>query len=116
MLLDFLPYISQFFDEATFCITGYTASESLRTAHAALSPITVHNVRKQLSFGNICKAITYLSKSPHDPLLQINLQHMCCRVLLNLIDCIKAKDQENAHVNTAIPYKYMIVILSKQIC
>ena len=99
LIIDFLPYISQFFDETTFCSTGYTASESLRTSACSIVADYVHNIRKQLSYEDICKAITYFSKSLHDPLLHINLQHMCCRVLLNLIDCIKSKDQENAHVN-----------------
>jgi hypothetical protein len=58
----------------------------------------VHHVRKQLNYSDLCKAITYFSKSLHDPLLHINLQHMCCRVLLNLIDCIKSKEPENIHV------------------
>ena len=38
----------------------------------------------------------YFARSLHDPLLYINLQHMCCRVLLNLIECVKAKE---AHEN-----------------
>lgn len=93
-----MPYINQFFDETTFCSTGYTSSESLKTSACSIVADYVHNVRKQLTYSDICKAITYFSKSLHDPLLHINLQHMCCRVLLNLIDCIKAKDTEESHV------------------
>ena len=96
--LEFLLYINQFFDETTFCSTGYTASESLRTSACSIVADYVHNVRKQLTFLDLCKAITYFSKSLHDPLLNISLQHMCCRVLLSLIECIKAKDPENLYV------------------
>ena len=94
-----MPYITQFFDETTFCSTGYTASESLRPNASSIVADLVHNVRKQLSYPELCKAITYFSKSLHDPLLYINLQHMCCRVLLSLIECVKFKDQENVNVS-----------------
>ena len=97
-ILEFLPHISQFFDESTFCSTGYTASESLRSNASSIVADLVHNVRKQLTPSELCKAITYFSKSLHDPLLYINLQHMCCRVLLSLIECVKIKDQENINV------------------
>lgn len=93
-----MPYLNQFFDETTFCSTGYTASESLRTSACSIVVDYVHNVRKQLSYPDLCKALNYFSKSLHDPLLHINLQQMCCRVLLTLIDCIKAKDPDNLFV------------------
>lgn len=95
---EFLPYIAQFFDESTFCSTGYTASELLRSSACSIVVDLVHNVRKQLSYTDLCKAITYFSKSIHDPLLYISIQQMCCRVLFGLIECIKAKEQENINV------------------
>ena len=98
--LEFMPYIGLFFDEATFCGTGYTASELLRSNACSMVADFVHNVRKQLNHADLCKAITFFSKSLHDPLLYTNMQHMCCRVLINLIDCIKARDQENTSIST----------------
>ena len=95
-----MPYIGLFFDEATFCGTGYTASELLRSNACSMVADFVHNVRKQLTHADLCKAITFFSKSLHDPLLFTNMQHMCCRVLINLIDCIKARDQENTAIST----------------
>ena len=95
-----MPYIGLFFDEATFCGTGYTASEQLRSNACSMVADFVHNVRKQLSHADLCKAVTFFSKSLHDPLLYTNMQHMCCRVLINLIDCIKARDQENPSIST----------------
>lgn len=96
---EFLPYITQFFDESTFCSTGYTASELLRSSACSIVVELVHNVRKQLNYNDLCKAITYFSKSIHDPFLYISLQQTCCRVLFSLIECVKAKEQENINVS-----------------
>jgi transformation/transcription domain-associated protein len=107
----FLPYISQFFDETLFCGTGYTASESLRTSTCSMIADYVHSVRKQLSYAELCKAITYFSKCLHDPLLHTNLQNMCCRVLLGLIDCVRAKEQENNGARDMILKLLEVIVL-----
>ena len=110
----FMAHVNLFFDEATFCGTGYTASESLRSSACSMIADFVHNVRKQLTYSDLCKAVTFFSKSLHDPLLHTNLQHMCCRVLLNLIDCIKAKEQESGSIGSRdFILKLMQVIVLK---
>lgn len=108
-----MPYITLFFDDATFCGTGYTASESLRSNACSIVADLVHNVGRQLPYNDLCKAITYFSKSLHDPLLNINLQQMCCRVLLSLIDCIKQKEQESNVNARSLTLKLLQVIVLK---
>jgi transformation/transcription domain-associated protein len=104
---EFLPHIGQFFDETFFCSSGYTASESLRSNAASIVAELVHNARKQLTYQEICKAFTYFSKSLHDPLLHINLQHMCCKVLLSLIESVKSKENEP----TVNPREFILKLL-----
>ncbi|CAF0709284.1 unnamed protein product [Brachionus calyciflorus] len=90
--LKFLPYLSDLFDESLFCSSGYTAAESLKSSACSVVSDLVHHVRKELSYQDLCKAIQYFSKGIHDPLLNINLQHMCCKVLLSLTETIRAKE------------------------
>jgi transformation/transcription domain-associated protein len=107
----FSPFIDQFFDETLFCGTGYTASESLRTSTCSMVADYVHSVRKSLNYAELCKAITYFSKCLHDTLLHTNLQNMCCRVLLGLIDCVRAKEQDNSGARDMILKLLEVIVL-----
>jgi transformation/transcription domain-associated protein len=104
VLLEFLPFINIFFDELIICSNGFTASESLKSNACSIVADLIHNIRKQLNFEDLCKSINYFTKCLHDPMMYTNIQHMCCRVLLSLVDCIKAKEHENS--NVIINYKY----------
>ena len=102
-----MPHLSELFDESLFCSSGYTASESLRSSAYSVVSDLVHHVRKELSYEDLCKAIQYISKGIHDPSLNINLQHMCCKVLLSLMETIR-KDVE---IRNYIFYRKMIILI-----
>jgi transformation/transcription domain-associated protein len=127
----FLPYMSRFFSDENLLFNSDTTSsssllnggggpnsasfsstnsfDSLRSNACSIVADLVHNVRKQLSYKELCQAINYFTKCLHDPQMYINIQHMCCRVLLGLVDCIKSKEQENSNV-----IFYFLVYFSKK--
>lgn len=49
----------------------------------------MHHVRQQLSLDVSAKAIILFSKNVHDDTLTANIQTMSCKLLLNLVDCIR---------------------------
>jgi hypothetical protein len=98
-----LPYIDLFFDDKIFSSTGYTARECLKTITCNILADYIHNVRKNLSYTDIFKSINYFSKYLLDASLPVNIHHACCRILLSLLDVIKAKQQVQAQQPSETP-------------
>lgn len=65
----------------------------------------VHHVRQSLPMSELSMAVNLFSKNVHDESLLSSIQTMSCKLLLNLVDCIRQKsEQENGNVRTA-PFK-----------
>ncbi|BFZ01386.1 hypothetical protein BsWGS_04423 [Bradybaena similaris] len=94
----FVPVIENLFDENILIGSGWTTHESLRPlAYSTLADL-VHHVRNNLSLRDLSLAVNLFSKNVHDDSLPSSIQTMSCKLLLNLVDCIRTKsDQENGN-------------------
>lgn len=70
-------------------------------AYSTLADL-VHHVRSALPLADLSLAVNLFSKNVHDELLPSSIQTMSCKLLLNLVECIQLKsEQENGNVSTA---------------
>lgn len=94
----FVGCIEQLFDENILIGTGWTAYESLRPlAYSTLADL-VHHVRQHLPLRDLAAAVAVFSKNVHDESLPTSIQTMSCKLLLNLVECIRTRsDQESGN-------------------
>ncbi|KAH6938474.1 hypothetical protein HPB50_009621 [Hyalomma asiaticum] len=90
--------MEQLFDENILIGSGWTAYESLRPlAYSTLADL-VHHVRQHLPLNNLSSAVAVFSRNVHDESLPASIQTMSCKLLLNLVECIRTRsDQENGN-------------------
>lgn len=90
-----MPHIDRLFDESLLFGRGWTAHETLRPlAYSTLADL-VHHVRQQLDMGALTRAVHLFSKNIHDETLPTSIQTMSCKLLLNLVDCIRTRSDSN---------------------
>lgn len=94
----FIPCMDKLFDESILIGSGYTARETLRPlAYSTLADL-VHHVRQNLPLSDLSLAVQLFAKNIDDESLPSNIQTMSCKLLLNLVDCIRSKsEQENGN-------------------
>uniref|UniRef100_A0A4W5LXP4 Transformation/transcription domain-associated protein n=1 Tax=Hucho hucho TaxID=62062 RepID=A0A4W5LXP4_9TELE len=92
----FIPCMDKLFDESILIGSGYTARETLRPlAYSTLADL-VHHVRQNLPLTDLSLAVQLFAKNIDDESLPSSIQTMSCKLLLNLVDCIRSKsEQEN---------------------
>ncbi|XP_055697058.1 transcription-associated protein 1 isoform X2 [Phlebotomus papatasi] len=87
----FVGLMDKLFNEDLLLGRGYTTHESLRPlAYSTLADLT-HHVRQNLSLPVLAKAVHLFSKNVHDESLPTSIQTMSCKLLLNLVDCIRQR-------------------------
>ncbi|XP_058465654.1 transcription-associated protein 1 isoform X1 [Malaya genurostris] len=87
----FVSSIDKLFDEDVLLGKGWTTHESLRPlAYSTLADL-VHHVRQHLSLPALAKAVYLFAKNVHDESLPTSIQTMSCKLLLNLVECIRIK-------------------------
>ncbi|KAF5284945.1 hypothetical protein FQA39_LY16900 [Lamprigera yunnana] len=93
----FVSHMDKLFDENILLGGGWTTYESLRPlAYSTLADL-VHHVRQQLPLSDLAKAVHLFSKNVHDDSLLPTIQTMSCKLLLNLVDCIRIRaEAENS--------------------
>ncbi len=93
--IKFVPYMEKLFDESVLLGRGWTTHESLRPlAYSTLADL-VHHVRQHLQHSDLARAVQLFSRNVHDESLPTSIQTMSCKLLLNLVECIRARsDQE----------------------
>lgn len=92
----FINSIDLLFDEDLLLGRGYTSHESLRPlAYSTLADL-VHHVRQQLKLDILTKAVYLFSKNVHDESLPTSIQTMSCKLLLNLVDCIRIQRNDDS--------------------
>ena len=73
-------------------------------AYSTLADL-VHHVRQNLSLADLALAVNLFSKNVHDESLPSSIQTMSCKLLLNLVECIRSKsDAESGNVRGNIPF------------
>ncbi|KAK2866294.1 hypothetical protein Q7C36_002350 [Tachysurus vachellii] len=94
----FIPCMDKLFDESILIGSGYTARETLRPlAYSTLADL-VHHVRQNLALTDLSLAVQLFAKNIDDESLPSSIQTMSCKLLLNLVDCIRSKsEQENGN-------------------
>ncbi|KAK2564815.1 Transformation/transcription domain-associated protein [Acropora cervicornis] len=79
---------------ATDLRNSWTTNESLRPlAYSTLADL-VHHVRTHLPLPHLSLAVHMFSKNVHDDSLLVSIQTMSCKLLLNLVECIRQKSDE----------------------
>ncbi|KAM4023906.1 transformation/transcription domain-associated protein [Anomaloglossus baeobatrachus] len=94
----FIPCMDKLFDESILIGSGYTARETLRPlAYSTLADL-VHHVRQHLPLNELSLAVQLFAKNIDDESIPSSIQTMSCKLLLNLVDCIRSKsEQENGN-------------------
>ncbi|XP_049868860.1 transcription-associated protein 1 isoform X2 [Pectinophora gossypiella] len=102
--LKFVPYMERLFDEDVLLGDGWTVHETLRPlAYSTLADL-VHHVRQHLPLTDLAIAAHLFSKNVHDESLPTSIQTMSCKLLLNLVDCIRQRSEsEGAAASGAQP-------------
>ncbi|XP_071454988.1 transformation/transcription domain-associated protein [Hetaerina americana] len=94
--IKFVPFMERLFDERVLLGRGWTTHESLRPlAYSTLADL-VHHVRQHLPLSDLARAVHLFSKNVHDESLPTSIQTMSCKLLLNLVDCIRQKSEAEA--------------------
>ncbi|KAJ0181684.1 hypothetical protein K1T71_002406 [Dendrolimus kikuchii] len=94
--LKFVPYMERLFDEDVLLGGGWTVHESLRPlAYSTLADL-VHHVRQHLPLTDLAIAAHLFSKNVHDESLPTSIQTMSCKLLLNLVDCIRQRSESES--------------------
>ena len=53
----------------------------------------MHHVRQHLPLNDLSLAVNLFSKNVHDESLPSSIQTMSCKLLLNLVECIRQKSE-----------------------
>ncbi|XP_058123036.1 transcription-associated protein 1 [Anopheles ziemanni] len=89
----FVPMIEKLFDDDVLLGKGWTTYENLRPlAYSTLADL-VHHIRQQLNLQALSKAVHLFAKNIHDESLPTTIQTMSCKLLLNLVECIRLKSE-----------------------
>ncbi|XP_055838887.1 transcription-associated protein 1 isoform X2 [Episyrphus balteatus] len=92
--LKFIPYIDRMFDEDLLIGKGVTLDSIRPLAYSTLADLA-HHVRENLSLKALAKAANLFSKNVHDESLATGIQTMSCKLLMNLVDCIRQHSESD---------------------
>ncbi|XP_034936834.1 transformation/transcription domain-associated protein [Chelonus insularis] len=110
----FVPHMERLFDEQVLLGNGWTTHESLRPlAYSTLADL-VHHVRTLLPLSDLARAVHLFSKNVHDQSLPTTIQTMSCKLLLNLVECIRQRsDAENSNQGRELLMRMLEVFVLK---
>ena len=109
----FVPLMDKLFDENILLGKGWTTYETLRPlAYSTLADL-VHHVRQQLPLADLSRAVQLSSKNVHDESLPTSIQTMSCKLLLNLVECIRLRSESEGGNGKELLVKMMEVFVLK---
>ncbi|CAH1788418.1 unnamed protein product [Owenia fusiformis] len=109
----FVPHIDKLFDENILIGSGWTTHESLRPlAYSTLADL-VHHVRQSLPLNELSMAVNLFSKNVHDETLPSNIQTMSCKLLLNLVECIGQRSEQETGNGRELLMRMLVVFVMK---
>ena len=109
----FVPLMEKLFDENILLGTGWTTHESLRPlAYSTLADL-VHHVRQLLPLSDLTRAVQLFSRNVHDESLPTSIQTMSCKLLLNLVECIRTRSEHEGTNGRALLMRMMEVFVLK---
>ncbi|XP_078728881.1 transformation/transcription domain-associated protein isoform X3 [Lampetra fluviatilis] len=90
----FIPQMDKLFDESILIGSGYTVRETLRPlAYSTLADL-VHHVRQHLPLSELALAVRLFSRNIDDETLPSSIQTVSCKLLLNLVECIRSRSEQ----------------------
>ena len=95
----FISCIDQLFDENLLIGSGWTTRETVRSLAYSILADLVHHIRTQLSLQQLSLAVQVFSKNVHDDSLPVSIQTMSCKLILNLVECIRQKAEQDPSVS-----------------
>ncbi|XP_038044323.1 transformation/transcription domain-associated protein-like isoform X2 [Patiria miniata] len=108
----FVPTIDKLFDEAILVGSGTTSKESLRPLAYSTLADSVHHLRQHLPLQHLSMAVHLFSKNVHDDSLPCNIQTVSCKLLLNLVECIRQKsEQDGANAREILMHMLQVFVL-----
>ena len=90
----FISSIDQLFDENLLIGSGWTTRETIRSLAYSILADLVHHIRTHLPLSHLSLAVHLFSKNVHDDTLPVSIQTMSCKLLLNLVECIRQKAEQ----------------------
>ena len=80
--------------------SGWTTKETVRSLAYSILADLVHHIRTSLSLQHLSMAVFLFSKNVHDETLPVSIQTMSCKLLLNLVECIRQKAETEPAVSS----------------
>ncbi|KAH8404548.1 hypothetical protein KR009_006495 [Drosophila setifemur] len=108
----FIPSIEKLFDEDLLIGKGVTLDSIRPLAYSTLADLA-HHVRQSLSLDVLIKAVNLFSKNVHDESLAVGIQTMSCKLLLNLVDCLRHHSEIEPQRSRKILSKLLKVFVKK---
>ncbi|XP_070134948.1 transcription-associated protein 1 isoform X3 [Drosophila bipectinata] len=108
----FIPTIDKLFDEELLIGKGVTLDSIRPLAYSTLADLA-HHVRQSLSLDILVKAVNLFSKNVHDETLAVGIQTMSCKLLLNLVDCLRHHSELEPQRSRKILSKLLKVFVKK---
>nr|NP_001097192.2 Nipped-A, isoform E [Drosophila melanogaster]Q8I8U7.4 RecName: Full=Transcription-associated protein 1; AltName: Full=dTRA1 [Drosophila melanogaster]ABD22987.1 Nipped-A [Drosophila melanogaster]ABV53702.2 Nipped-A, isoform E [Drosophila melanogaster] len=108
----FIPSIEQLFDEDLLIGKGVTLDSIRPLAYSTLADLA-HHVRQSLNIDVLIKAVNLFSKNVHDESLAVGIQTMSCKLLLNLVDCLRHHSETEPQRSKALLSKLLKVFVKK---
>ncbi|KAI9139518.1 hypothetical protein BKA69DRAFT_1040037 [Paraphysoderma sedebokerense] len=84
----FVKCIDLMLNEKVLIGSGITTRETLRSLALSMLADLIHHIRNELSSNQLSKIVYEYTKNLHDPTLSGNIQTMCAKLLLNLLDSV----------------------------
>ena len=97
MYIYLLPFLSTPFLPPSLPPSPPSLSPSDRWLTGILADL-VHHIRSSLPLPHLSLAVHLFSKNVHDDTLPVSIQTMSCKLLLNLVECIRLKAETDAGV------------------
>ena len=99
LMTKFIPHVEKLFDERLLLSNGYSVQDSLQPlAYTTLADL-VHRVRQNLSFDVLVVAVNFYARHVHSDTFQWGIHQICCRLMMNLVDCIRKRTEEDSQKN-----------------
>ncbi|XP_031475658.1 uncharacterized protein LOC116247605 isoform X2 [Nymphaea colorata] len=93
----FYKLIDTLLEERVLVGTGRLCFETLRPLAYSLLAELIHHVRADLSLAQLSRIVYLFSRNVHDSSLPVSVQTTCARLMLNLVESIYNKGDDEEH-------------------
>ncbi|XP_065321247.1 transformation/transcription domain-associated protein-like [Gordionus sp. m RMFG-2023] len=110
----FIPHLNEILDHKLLLGQSLTCFDTLcPLAYSSLADM-VHHLRQNLTLSQLVLALSVFSKNIQDDSLPFSIQNVSCKLLLNLVECVKIRaETENDEKGRSILVKILRVFVLK---